>query len=84
MPPRLFHHLRPIRKLHQRVLLAGYGGPIQQQPLRALAIVFFQNVHGDAKLEPTGASKCEKTFDLTIVFRFKIYSDKKAQSHDCC
>src|SRR2546425_386068 len=50
MMPRLLDQLWSVRELHQRVLLARFGSPVQEQAVRPLAVALFEDMGIDAEL----------------------------------
>ena len=64
VPPRLLDHLRPVRELHERVLLVRLRRPVEEEPLGALAVAPFQDVGVGAELPLVGADQLGESTGL--------------------
>src|SRR6266700_3296627 len=56
--PRLLDQLWPVRELHQRVLLARFGSPVQEQTVRPLAVALLEDMGIDAELTLVRGEEC--------------------------
>src|SRR5712691_10455240 len=60
MTPRLLNQLWPIRELHQCVLLARLGSPVQEQTVGPLAVALFEDMGVDAELTLVCGEECRR------------------------
>src|SRR5712691_8015722 len=56
--------LWPVRELHQRVLLARFGSPVQEQTVGPLAVAFFEDMGVDAELTLVCGEECRRVHRL--------------------